>query len=126
MRSTLLLSAFVIAPFIGVGSARAADQPPAQKTAPTRPSDDEAAVRAAGAAFLEAYNARDAKKLAALWSPEAVYVDPADGDEVVGRAAIEEMFAAAFADKKDIKLTSDVHSIDFVSPNVAVTRAPLT
>jgi uncharacterized protein (TIGR02246 family) len=130
MRSTRLWTLFVLAPLFGATSTRAADPPaaqkpapaPAQKPAPTRQADDEAAIRAAGAAFLEAYNARDAKKLAALWSPDAVYIDPADGDEVVGRAAIEEMFATAFADKKDVKLTADVHSIDFVSPNVAVTR----
>jgi uncharacterized protein (TIGR02246 family) len=122
MRSTLLLSTFAITLLIGMALVYSADQPPAQKSVLMRQPDDEASVRAAGAAFLEAYNARDAKKLAALWSPEAIYVDPADGDEVVGRAAIEEMFATAFADRKDIKLTSDVHSVEFVSPNVAITK----
>src|SRR5262245_7407075 len=83
---------------------------------------DEAAIKAAGAAFLEAYNARDAKKLAALWSPEAVYVDPATGEQIVGRDAIEKEFEEAFADKQDVKLKTDVEAIDFVSPNVAVIR----
>jgi uncharacterized protein (TIGR02246 family) len=101
--------------------------PPAAKPGAGAPAavaqpDEEAAVRAAGAAFLEAYNARDAKKLAALWSPEAIYSDPATGEEIVGRQAIEDTFADAFADKKDVKLTADIGSIDFVSPNVAITR----
>ena len=83
---------------------------------------DEAAIRAAGKAFMDAYQARDAKKLAALWSPEAVYTDPATGEETVGRDAIEKVFEEAFADKQDVKLSIDVSSIDFVSPNVAMIR----
>jgi uncharacterized protein (TIGR02246 family) len=85
-------------------------------------ADDEAAIRASGVALLQAYNARDAKKLASFWSPEAVYVDPATGEEIVGREAIEKEFEEAFSDKKDAKLAVDVESIDFVSPNVAVIR----
>ncbi len=85
-------------------------------------SPDEAAVRASGKAFLEAYNAGDAAALAALWSPQAVYMDPATGEATVGRDAIEEQFAAAFADKSGARLTVDVDSIEFVSPNVAIQR----
>jgi len=85
-------------------------------------SADEAAIRSAGAAFLEAYNARDAKKLAALWTPQAVYTDPATGEESVGREEIEKVFAEAFEDKEDVKLTTEVESIEFLSPNVAVIR----
>ena len=95
-------------------------------TTPASSSDDrsadEAAIRAAGAAFLEAYNARDAKKLAAFWTPQAVYSDPATGEESVGREEIEKVFAEAFEDKEDIKLTTEVESIEFLSPNVAVIR----
>ena len=83
---------------------------------------DEAAIRAAGKAFMDAYQARDAKKLAALWSPEAIYTDPATGEETVGREAIQKVFEEAFADKQDVKLSIDVSSIDFVSPNVAIIR----
>jgi uncharacterized protein (TIGR02246 family) len=96
---------------------------PASTAAPDDPrAADEAAIRKAGAAFLEAYNARDAKKLAALWSTEAIYVDPATGEEIVGRDEIEKVFADAFEDNEDDKLTTDVESIEFVSPNVAIIR----
>ena len=131
MRSSLLfamgmivLCLFMMAQAAGqapVGKAPAVNAP-AVKPAAAQSANDEAAVRAAGAAFLEAYNARDAKKLAALWSPEAIYTDPATGEKIVGRDAIEDTFAEAFADKKDVKLAADVKSIDFVSPNVAITR----
>jgi uncharacterized protein (TIGR02246 family) len=100
----------------------AAVNPPRDVPAGPQQANDEAAVRAASEAFLNAYNARDAKKLAALWSPEAIYTDPATGEETVGREAIEDMYADAFSDKKDIKLTTDITSIEFVSPNVAITR----
>ena len=47
--------------------------------------DDEAAIRKSDDAYVEAYNKHDAKALAALWSPEAVYVDPETGEQAVGR-----------------------------------------
>ena len=65
---------------------------------------------------------RDAKKIAALWSPEAIYIDPLTGEQSVGRDEIEKEFADAFADKQDAKLSVDVNSIEFVSPNVAIVR----
>ncbi len=85
-------------------------------------SPDESAIRASGAAFVAAYNGRDAKALAALWSPDAVYMDPRTGDETIGRAAIEEQFAGAFADNDKARLAVDVESVEFVSPNVAIQR----
>lgn len=83
-------------------------------------ADDEAAIRKSDAAYLEAYNKQDAKGLAALWSPEAVYVDPDTGKEAVGREQIEKEFADTFADLKDAKLEIDTSSIKFLSPNVAI------
>ncbi len=125
MKTVIVLAiATLIAPLSWPRMARAADAAPAADKSDTSAgtADDEAAIRASGAKFIEAYNARDAKKLAQLWSPEAVYFDPLTGEKVVGRDAIEQMFADAFADKKDVKLSVDVSSIDFVSPNVAVVR----
>jgi uncharacterized protein (TIGR02246 family) len=116
---------FLVATMAQLASASvacAADETPEKSSAAPQNADEEVAIRAAGAAFVDAYNVRDAKKLAALWSPEAVYVDPLTGEETVGRAAIEAIFTAAFADKQDIKLAVDVNSIDFVSPNVALVQ----
>ena len=84
------------------------------------PPNDEAAIRAADAAYVQAFNAQDAKALAALWSPEAVYTNPLSGEQVVGRAAIEAQFAAIFADAKGSKLEATPSSIQFLSPSVAV------
>ncbi|HTQ39484.1 MAG TPA: SgcJ/EcaC family oxidoreductase [Pirellulales bacterium] len=110
----------------------AADEPTTDKTplgatkssdtAADSRADDEAAIRAAGKTFIDAYNARDAKKLAAQWSPEAIYIDPLTGEQTVGRDEIEKVFADAFSDKQDAKLEVDLGSIEFVSPNVAIVR----
>ena len=120
-----------------VGAAMAADPPAAGKapagkepaaTAMAKPeatdsrAADEEAIRASGAAFIEAYNAGDAKKLAALWSPDAVYLDPLTGETIVGRDAIEKVFADAFDDKEDVKLSVESADIEFISPNVAIVR----
>ena len=83
-------------------------------------TDDEAEIRKSDEAYTDAYNKHDAKALAALWSPEAVYVDPETGDQAVGREAIEKEFAETFEGLKDAKLEVDVKSIKFLSPNVAV------
>lgn len=47
-------------------------------------ADDEAAIRKSDEAYIAAYNKQDAKALAAMWSPEAVYVDPETGEKAVG------------------------------------------
>ena len=81
---------------------------------------DEAAIRTAAASYAEAFNKRDAKALAEHWSPDAVYTNRSTGEEVVGRAAIGEQFAALFKGQPGSKLEVTVTSVQFVSPNVAI------
>lgn len=88
--------------------------------APANQADDDAAIRKADAAYAEAYNKHDAKAVAAMWSPEAVYSDPETGDEIVGREALEKEFADTFANLKDARLEVEVTAIKFLSPNVAI------
>jgi uncharacterized protein (TIGR02246 family) len=84
------------------------------------PPRDEAAIRKADEAYVQAFNKHDAKSLADAWSPEAVYLNRATGAEVVGRAAIADQFTAVFKDQPEITLDLNVKSIRFISPNVAV------
>jgi len=93
---------------------------PANSQEANRQAADEAAIRKAVEAYAAAFNQGDAKALAALWAPEAVYTNPFSGDEVVGREAIEKQFTAIFAEAKGSKLEASTVSIGFVSPNVAV------
>ena len=83
-------------------------------------AEDEAAIRKNAEAYVVAYNKHDAKALAAMWSPDAVYMDPSTGEAAVGREEIEKVFADTLADLGDAKLEVEVKSIDFVSPNVAI------
>lgn len=82
--------------------------------------EDEASIRKNAEAYVAAYNNRDAKSLAAMWSPDAVYMDPSTGEAAIGREEIEKVFADTLADLGDAKLEVEVQSIDFVSPNVAI------
>ncbi len=81
---------------------------------------EEDAIRAAVQSYVAAFNQGDAKALAALWSPEAVYANPLTGQQVIGRGEIEKQFAAIFAEGKGARLEADTHAVQFVSPNVAI------
>jgi uncharacterized protein (TIGR02246 family) len=87
---------------------------------PAEPAADEAAIRKADEAYVQAFNKHDAKALADAWSPEAVYLNRATGAEVVGRSAIAEQFTAYFKEQPEVKMELSVESIQFVSPNVAI------
>ena len=46
--------------------------------------------------------------------------DPATGEQIVGREAIQKEFEEAFSDKKDVKLSADIESIEFAWVNEIV------
>jgi uncharacterized protein (TIGR02246 family) len=82
--------------------------------------EDEAAIRKNAAAYVEAYNKRDAKAVAEMWSPDAVYMDPDTGEAAVGREEIEKLFAGTLAGLGEGKIEVDVDSVKFMSANVAI------
>lgn len=94
--------------------------------APEAMSTEEAAIRKTVEMYVAAFNAQDAKGLAAQWSPEAVYTNRLTGEQVVGREAIAEQFAALFQAQPSVKLKVSVESIQFLSPNVAVEHGTAT
>jgi uncharacterized protein (TIGR02246 family) len=83
-------------------------------------AEDEATIRANAEAYVAAYNKHDAKAVAAMWSPDAVYMDPSTGEAAVGQEEIEKVFAGILAELGEAKLEVEVNSVDFVSPNVAI------
>jgi uncharacterized protein (TIGR02246 family) len=106
------LMMFVAVIALGPASGPGADENPQ--------AADEAAIRTAVESYVAAFNRSDAKGLAELWSPEAVYMNPISEEQVTGRDAIEQQFSAIFAEAKGAKLEATTHSVKFVSPNVAV------
>jgi uncharacterized protein (TIGR02246 family) len=94
---------------------------PDDAKAPTAPdrSADEAAIRANIERFVKAYNAGDAKAVAALFTPDG-QIEDKDGDITEGRKAIEETFADLFDDMPEKKLEVAVESIRFIGSDLAV------
>src|SRR6516162_7227768 len=86
--------------------------PPADKH-----SADEAAIRANIAQFVKAYNAGDAKAVAALFTPDGKAVDD-DGNESEGREQIEQDFAKVFAANPKKHIEVDVESILFIGSDL--------
>jgi uncharacterized protein (TIGR02246 family) len=82
-------------------------------------SADEAAIRANVAAFAKAYNAKDAKAIAALFTPDGQVVNK-DGEASEGRAAIEQAFKDIFSDAAQKRIEVNVESIRFVGSDLAV------
>ena len=95
------------------------------QTAPMQ-AKDEASIRSVGAEYVKAFNKHDAKALASYWSPEAVYLNRATGDQVVGREAIQQQFETLFKPQRELQLAVSVESIQFISPNVAAEHGVAT
>ena len=87
---------------------------------PDPQAGEEKVIRKAVESYVSAFNKADAKALAAMWTPEAVYTNPVSSEQAVGREAIEKQFAGLFAEAKGIKLEATTNSIQFVSPGVAI------
>jgi uncharacterized protein (TIGR02246 family) len=80
---------------------------------------DEEAIRATAETFAKAYVARDAKAIAAHFTPDAEYVDE-HGNVFEGRQAIEDALTAFFAENSGYQLDVDIDTIRFLSPGVAI------
>jgi uncharacterized protein (TIGR02246 family) len=80
---------------------------------------DEAAIRANIARFVKAYNAGDAKAVAALFTSDGLAVGK-DGSEAEGRDAIAETFAGLFADMPGRRIELNVDAIRFLGADLAV------
>ncbi len=100
-----------------VAAGRAADDESGQ--ADSDRSADEAAIRANVEQFVKAYNAHDAKGVAALFLPGGETIDK-DGDMVKGREAIAKTFEDLFKATSDKRIDVSVESIRFIGPDLAV------
>lgn len=100
-------------------AAPAAGKSEAQAKAAADHSADEAAIRASVEAFAKAYNGHDAKAVAELFGPNARIVT--EEDEVIeGREAIEQVFAAVFAEDTQAQIEVAVSSIKFIGADLAL------
>jgi uncharacterized protein (TIGR02246 family) len=86
---------------------------------------DLAAIRAVSDAFLDAYRAKDATAIGALFTEKAEIVDD-EGEVTQGRPVIIERFAGLFAANEGGKLEVDVESIRLLGPEVAIEEGTAT
>jgi uncharacterized protein (TIGR02246 family) len=100
-------------PASGSGQGEAKARPGADRSA------DEAAIRANIAQFVKAYNAGDAKAVAALFTPDAQTVDK-EGNTSEGREAITQTFAELFGAMPKKQLEVFVDSIRFLGADLAM------
>ena len=86
------------------------------------PQERESDVRAITdlvASFVKAYNAKDAKALGDLFTPDAEIEDE-DGEVTRGRDAIVARFSGTFKEKVGNTLTVDTESLRFLGTDVAI------
>jgi uncharacterized protein (TIGR02246 family) len=120
VRKRLALVGVVATACAALVSAAGLPQKPAGDAPAASKLDDPAvkAVREPLAAFSRAYNAPDVAAMAELFTDDSSVVD-SNGDEVRGKAAIAEMYAAAFQDAKGVKLEAQLEDVRFITPDVA-------
>src|SRR5262245_24410841 len=104
---------------LGLGLVMAQDSKDSRTSSDAGESEELAAIRAVGASFVDAYRAKDAKALGALFTENAEIVDD-EGEVTRGRPAIVERFAGLFEAKEGGTLEITPESIHLLSPTVAI------
>lgn len=94
---------------------------PLLSAAPADTAGDEAAIRETVKIYVAAFNARDAKALAAYWCEDCEFATPA-GDLLRGRQAIQEAFGEYFKENEAAKLVVAIDSVNVLGPNAAVEK----
>jgi uncharacterized protein (TIGR02246 family) len=98
---------------------------PASQAADAGPGGHLAAIRAVADSFLEAYRAKDAAALGALFTEDAEIADD-EGEVTRGRPAIVERFARLFDASQGGTLDVDIESTRLLSPDSAVEEGTAT
>lgn len=107
----------------------------AEKTSPPKPghaatggsasAEDEKAIREVVDAFANAYNAHDAKAIAALFIADGTLADES-GQVTKGRKAIEKVFAETFEEYPKTRIENVIESIRFADAAKATERGMTT
>lgn len=114
---SLLGASALLVPARGAGPQQAGN-PPAVVAADPRTADREA-IQAALQSFRKAFEARDAKALAAHWTAEGEYRNDA-GVTVQGQAALADAFDRFFAQTPEVKTELQPRGLRFLGTDAAV------
>ncbi len=120
-RPALLKSLFALwAAFVALSDSAVAAPPDNDSAkAASESAADLAAIRAESEAFVTAFNKGDAKAVAALWTRDGEYIDDM-GRKFIGRDAIEQGYAAFFADNPTVTLRVMIDSVRLLSNHTAI------
>lgn len=89
------------------------------QSTPSKPDADIAAIRAESEKYVAAFNRRDAKAVAALWTDDGEYIDET-GRRFSGRDEIEKGYAEIFAENPEIKVRIEIDSVRLLSRDTAI------
>jgi uncharacterized protein (TIGR02246 family) len=101
-----------------LGSGLAQEQP-AKTTVESKRTADTRAIGDLDAAFVKAYNAKDAKAIGALFTPEAEIEDE-DGDITRGREDIVARYSGFFAGGESGTVSVETESLRFLGADLAI------
>ena len=88
---------------------------------PTEFNQDQQAILQNAVAFVEAFNRGDAKAIAALFVEQGEM--SVDGEVIAkGRSAIEQSYAEFFRERRGIKITVDVESLNQIRPDLIIEK----
>ena len=90
-----------------------------ESTTPDKYAADREAIVASAEAFVAAYVARDASAIAALFAPDAEYVDE-NGKVSQGRKEIERTLKEFFENHDAARIEMEIDSLRFLRPDLAV------
>ena len=124
-RLTVIPLGFALGVLVAGPPVTAHAQESEQKTAKTDNIDAEVAIRASVEEFARAYNAHDAKAVAALFLPQAQIVDEND-ITIEGRENIQNLFADVFAESPETTIRIEIESIRFIGTSLAVETGSTT
>ncbi len=121
----LAVATFAIGDDLIAQETRPAPSTPASKPAAEDRSEDAKAIHALRDEFTRAFNAGDAAAAAATYTETAIVVGE-EGERIEGRAAIQEQYAASFAENPGHKIELRVESFRFLGPETALEEGRAT
>lgn len=82
--------------------------------------NEESSIREASKAYENAFNKQDSEALTLLWTEDGKYINPATGEEIVGRSALKDSYDSRFAEKNKPELKINIDQISFPNKDQAI------
>lgn len=121
----LLLSLIVAAMFAKVSAQESKSKPQFSSAGADVHAKDRAAIRETMNSFAKSFQSKDAKQLAAHWTPEGE-LQTVSGVTITGREALEQRFSKFFAVTPEVQAEVQSQSLRFLSKDSAFDEGKVT